>query len=138
MRRIAAVLMILVLAGPLSAATLYQAQCSNCQGPRKLTIDGLTTGTGTSYQLNYAVPVVTFEMYCTGTTVSTGTIVIEYAPVENQTGTWTTLYTWTAALAPKTVAFYGARFGVVRARFTADLTGTGTPLAYVALTGSGY
>ena len=131
-------LLALMLASTLSAATLYQAQCSNCQGPRKLSLDGATTGTGTAYQLNYNVPVVTFELYCTGTTVATGTIVIEYAPVDNQTGTWTTLYTWTAALGPRTVAFYGARFGVVRARFTADLTGTGTPLAYVALIGSGY
>ena len=129
---------VLLLAGAASAQTLYPAQCATCQGPYKRSLNGVTTGTGTVYQLNYAVPVITFEFYCTGTSVASGTVVVEYAPAGNQAGSWTTLYTWTAALAPTTITFSGERYGAVRARFTADLTGVGTPLAYVALIGSGY
>lgn len=137
MKKIFSVLLVLV-AATATGATLYPAQCATCTGPPVLTLNGATTGTGTTYQLNYAVPVVTFELYCTGTTVASGTVVVEYAPASNQSGSWTTLYTWTAALAPTTVTFSGNRYGAVRARFTADLTGTGTPLAYVRLIGSGY
>jgi hypothetical protein len=133
--KIGFVLGLLLLCGAAEAA-LYPAQCATCLGPKVALLEGVTTGTGTTQQLNHGTAVLTMEMYATGT-ITGGTIVIEYISSANQSGTWTTLYTWTVANAPTTLKLR-TRYGAVRARVTSTVTGSATPLAYVYLFGSGY